>query len=346
MTEPTRGRFRAAFRRWWNPPRTIHFTKAGRNVVLLAFGIGFAAMNTGNNLLYIIFGLLLGLILASGLVSESVLRPVRVEVLWPGEFFARQPFPLRVTIKNPSRRPLLGLRAWVTLADPGAPALERAPLSFLFVPKEGLLSRDLTLTVAGRGPVRLSQIRVGTTFPFGFFEKSLKVLLDETRVAYPALTPVPRRALAVESPAPRRPVDRRGSGDTFWGLREFREGDSPRRVAWKSAARLGRLLVRETEQETERRLTLQLGAALDWRRLSPADRESALSFAASLALRKWAEGFDIGLVEGPWVLAPGRGPRHRQTFLTRLALVDPVALETPAVVPGAVPLLDLWRIRP
>lgn len=345
MKTPTRGGFRAAFRRWWNPPRTIHFTKAGRNVVILAFGIGFAAMNTGNNLLYIIFGLLLGLILASGLVSEGVLRPVRVEVLWPGEIFARQAFPLRVTIKNPSRRPLIGLRAWVTLAEPGAPPAEKTLLNFLFVPKGGLESRDLSLTVAARGLLRLTQVRVGTTFPFGFFEKSLRVTFDESRAVYPARTPVPRRALAVESPAPRRTTDRRGPGDTLWGLREFREGDSPRRVAWKSAARLGRLLVRETERETERRLTLQMGSSAEWGRLSPADREEALSFAASLTLLKWAEGFDVGLVEGPWVLAPGRGPRHRQSLLTRLALVDPLTLDTPAVVTGALPLLDLWRSR-
>lgn len=343
MTDRPRGGFRAALRRWWNPPRTIHFTKAGRNVVLLAFGIGFAAMNTGNNLLYIIFGLLLGMILASGFVSEGVLRPVRVSALWPGEMYAGGPFPLRVILHNPSRRPLIGLQAWATVAMPGGAPAETPPAAFLHIPAQSQAGRDIPLGSSTRGDLRLVQIRVGTLFPFGFFEKSLRVVFDEIRVVYPARVPVPRRALAVESPSPRQRTDRRGAGDAFWGLREFQEGDSPRRVAWKSAARLGRLIVRENERETEKRLLLDLGRAEDWRRLSPAERENAISFAASLALLKWSEGYDVGLVEGTLVLPPGRSPRHRQSFLTRLARLDPLTLETPAPAPGARSVLDLWR---
>ena len=343
MTDRPRGGFRAAFRRWWNPPRTIHFTKAGRNVVLLAFGIGFAAMNTGNNLLYIIFGLLLGMILASGFVSEGVLRPVRVSLLWPGEIFAGAPFPLRVIINNPSRRPLIGLQAWATVTPPGSVAAETPPAAFLYVPARSQAGRDIPLAASARGDLRLVHIRVGTLFPFGFFEKSLRVPFDEVRVVYPARVPVPRRALALESPSPRQRTDRRGAGDAFWGLRDFQEGDSPRRVAWKSAARLGRLIVRENERETEKRLLLDLGRAEDWRRLPPAERENAVSFTASLALLKWSEGYDVGLVEGTLVLPPGRAPRHRQSFLTRLARLDPLALETPAPAPGARSVLDLWR---
>lgn len=343
MNDRPRGKIRAALRRWWTPPRTIHFTKAGRNVVLLAFGIGFAAMNTGNNLLYIIFGLLLGMILASGLVSEGVLRPVRVSMLWPGEVFAGMAFPLRVIIKNTARRPLIGLQAWATATSPGGTAAETAPAAFLYIPPQGQAGRDIPLLSPTRGDLTLVQIRVGTLFPFGFFEKSLRVAFNEIRTVYPARVPVPRRALAVESPAPRQSTDRRGAGDAFWGLRDFQEGDSPRRVAWKSAARLGRLIVRETERETEKRLWLDLGRADDWRRLSPAERENAVSFVASLALLKWSEGYDVGLVEGTLLLPPGRTPRHRQSLLTRLARLDPLALEPPAPAPGARAVLDLWR---
>ncbi|MBK8652253.1 MAG: DUF58 domain-containing protein [Elusimicrobia bacterium] len=224
------------------------FTKAGRNVVLLAFGIGFAAMNTGNNLLYIIFGLLLGMILASGFVSEGVLRPVRVSLLWPGEIFAGAPFPLRVIINNPSRRPLIGLQAWATVTPPGSVAAETPPAAFLYVPARSQAGRDIPLAASARGDLRLVHIRVGTLFPFGFSRNPPRPF-DEVRVVYPARVPVPRRALAVESPSPRQSTDRRGAGDAFWGLRDFQEGDSPRRVAWKSAARLGRLIVRENERK-------------------------------------------------------------------------------------------------
>lgn len=326
--------------RW---PRTLRFTSWGTRVVWLALGIGFAALNTGNNLLYILFGLLLGLILASGLVSEGVLRAAQAAWILPKEAFAQQPVALRLIIKNKSRWPLLGLEAWVRFAPPQTPSREVGPLGFFFIPPRGQRSGDLALLSTARGVLRVTEIRLGTAFPFGFFEKSLRVDVDEERIVFPALVRVPRRLSPLEGQAPRLSQLQRGPGDTFWGLREFQEGDSPRRIAWKTAARLGRLVVSETERDADRRLTLDLGGASEWAALSPVDQESALSFAASLALVKWAEGFAVGLRAGASVLLPGRGPRERRALLTRLALLDPKTLgETGDAISGAWPLLPLW----
>ena len=61
-------------RRRLRPPRRLQFTREGRIIVLLSVGVGFAAINTGNNLLYLLLGWLLSFIIASGILSEQTLR--------------------------------------------------------------------------------------------------------------------------------------------------------------------------------------------------------------------------------------------------------------------------------
>ena len=74
--------------RWLRPPRTLRPTRAGWIFFALTFGVGFAALNTGNNLLYLVLSLMLAFLVLSGVFSESTLRGIRVRRRLPREFFA------------------------------------------------------------------------------------------------------------------------------------------------------------------------------------------------------------------------------------------------------------------
>ena len=65
-------------RRRFRLPRTLHATRAGWCFVVIVFGVGFAALNTGNNLLYLILSFMLSFLVLSGVFSESALRGVRI----------------------------------------------------------------------------------------------------------------------------------------------------------------------------------------------------------------------------------------------------------------------------
>ncbi|HZN92979.1 MAG TPA: DUF58 domain-containing protein, partial [Myxococcales bacterium] len=65
-------------RRWLRPPRTLKTTRTGRTYLVLTLGVGFGALNTGNNLLYLLLGLLLSMIVLSGVLSERALRDLQV----------------------------------------------------------------------------------------------------------------------------------------------------------------------------------------------------------------------------------------------------------------------------
>src|SRR5262245_36224861 len=90
----------ARLRRRFRPPRRLRFTREGRIIVLLSIGVGFAAINTGNNLLYLLLGWLLSFIIASGVLSEMTLKKLSVQRRPPARVYANEPFLMEVVIEN------------------------------------------------------------------------------------------------------------------------------------------------------------------------------------------------------------------------------------------------------
>src|ERR1700744_4477959 len=77
VPRPPEGTF-ASWRRRLRPPRRLKFTREGKFFVGITLGVGFAAINTANNLLYLLLGMLLALIVVSGIMSELSLRDLTV----------------------------------------------------------------------------------------------------------------------------------------------------------------------------------------------------------------------------------------------------------------------------
>ena len=290
-----------------------------------ALGLGFAAMNTGNNLLYLLTALLLALIIVSGVISEQSRRGLRLRPVIPEELYAGRPFTLGARLENVKRR-----RASRSLT------LE-TPERRLYVDRLGpgearLLTWEAAL--ARRGRQRLPGVRVTTRFPFGLFVKTSRRLLDDEVLVFPAVRPLDdpwRRRLAA---AGARPVRRRGRGHDLYNLREYRPGDDHRLIHWRSSAKTGTLVVRELEAETalDTRLVLLGDGARD-----AAHLEAALSEAASLAAHLIRTDATVELI-GPGVHVPsGRGRGHLRRLLTALALYEPSRAPSPrrAARPGA-----------
>ncbi len=85
--------------------QTFHYevTKAGVVYVLVTLVIGIAALNTGNNLLYIVVAAMLAAILVSGVVSAMVLRGLQLEVGLPEHVFAGRAVMGRIVLRNQRR---------------------------------------------------------------------------------------------------------------------------------------------------------------------------------------------------------------------------------------------------
>jgi uncharacterized protein (DUF58 family) len=300
------------------PTRTLRPTRDGWWCLGAAIGLGFAAVNTGNNLLYLLVSLLLALIIVSGLLSEQSMRRLRLTPVMPEEVYAARPAQLGARVLNRKR--------WLPSYSVALEAGERRLyLTRLGAGEERLLTWEVTFPRRGRQ--RLARMRVLTRFPFGLFLKAGRVALGAELIVFPAVRPlagVRQRRLAGGA----RPLRRRGRGHELHSLREYRDGDDQRLIHWRSSAKTGALIVRELEAETatDTRIVLVGDGRRDAERL-----EAGLSEAASLASHLLDAGAAVELA-GPGVHVPlGRGRAHRRRLLTALALYEP---PSPAVAPG------------
>ncbi len=297
------------------PRRTIWPTRDGWWCLFAAIGLGVGAINTRNNLLYLLVSMLLGLIIVSGILSEQSIRRLRLVAHVPDEIYAGTPTLFGARVSNGKR--------WqasysVTIEVLGAGEKRPLYLPRLDAGEERLLTWEGTLRARGRH--RLPGVRVTTRFPFGLFLKAGRAVLDSEVVVFPAvrpLTPEMRRFVATAGRAATR---QRGRGHTLYNLREYRPGDDPRFIHWRSSAKSASLLVREMEADTalDVRLVLEGTGARDPERL-----ERGLSEAASLAVHLLRAGGAVELV-GPGLSVPrGRGRGHARRVLTALALYVP-----------------------
>ncbi len=299
----------ARVRRWLRPPRTLKVTRAGRTHLILTMGIGLGALNTGNNLLYLVLGVQLATIVASGLLSEACLRGLEVRRLGADAAFAGEPFVYRWAV---SRR--RGSAFALTFSETH-PELEGSATLALLRPGEEVVVRG-RLEAPHRGPYALRGIRVTTTFPLGLFSKGRVLEVPGELLVYPRRVAAPRDLVLPDGGRGEqvaRRFRREGDGDTA-GLRPLRDGEDARRVHWLKSALGAQLLRVERDAEVARSVVLTLDVAARGAAL-----EHSCEDVAARARALLAGGAAVGLEAGPERLRPDQGPRQERLLLGALA---------------------------
>jgi len=315
---------RAALSRLLHPRRTIKPTRDGWWCLLVAVGLGVAAINTGNNLLYLLVSALLALIVVSGILSEQAMRGVRLTGFVPEELYAGRPAVLGATLVN-GKRWLTSYSVTLELLAPDARTSESGS-RFVYFRRIAAGAEVLATweeTPPRRGRWRLAGVRITTRFPFGLFVKAGRPALADEVVVFPAVRTLGAAGLGWLGGAGAGAARRPGRGDGLYNLRAYRPGDDPRFIHWRSSAKAEALMVREHEAEASRdaRLVLVGRGQAGGERL-----EAALSDAASIASALIRSGAGVELV-GPDLAIPlGHGRPHLRRVLTALALYDPAAI--------------------
>jgi uncharacterized protein (DUF58 family) len=254
------------------PPRRLKFTREGKFFVGITLGVGFAAINTANNLLYLLLGMLLALIVVSGVMSELSLRDLTVVRRLPLRAQVGRAHLVEIEVYNHKLRvPSYAIEVEDLRA--GQPADKRC--FFLKISPKSAQVAAYRRTPVRRGRDVHIGFRIATRFPFGLFEKSREVPAEGELVIYPAVDPVhlPPPA-AGRSPGGDHVVGR-GHGEEFLGLKLMRPGEDPRDVHWRKTAAVGQMVMRERARETRPDVTLNLDV------IRPAD-----------AGEDWDAGFD------------------------------------------------------
>jgi len=295
--------------------RKLSFTRVGWYFVGLTLGVGAAAINTGNNLLYLVLGAMLAMIVTSGLLSEKNLRGVRVQRKLPKRVFVDQPFQVDLCIYNSQQR-------WTSLSlvlsEMNGDVKQDRPCVVFAIPPQQTVQTSYIATVNLRGLHELRMVRVTTRFPFSLFAKSRAEHVSDTLIAYPKIHDVHTRTRYGRELADGE-SGVRGHGGDFDALRDYREGDNLRDIVWRKAAGTQRVVVREYIHPRINEVVIPFDD-ID-RGQTEAQREQAIRDAASLAVHHLKLGHAVGLETTDALIPPVRGSKQGDRILDALALM-------------------------
>lgn len=289
--------------------RRYHLNVAGVIYALTSVFIAVGALNSQNNLLFLCFGLAVGGLLVSGVVSGSALMGIEAERELPRTPTAGERSIVRYTLTNRNRlMPSFALRVGEVRAPKG---LGATPALVEHVGARQRVEAIAPLLPSERGRHELSRIVVSSSFPFGLMRKSVLFERPASILVRPRLLPLRAgliRELASIGHAGTVATQRAGRGDEFFSVREYYPGDPPRNVAWRRSARTGDLVVRELAAPAPRRVWLRLAPLDDATRT---DVETAVSLASSLAVAANRAGYAVGLMTSEGLgVSPALGSVH------------------------------------
>ena len=296
--------------------RSLEITKSGWLFIGLTLLVGFAAINSGSNLLHAVFGAMMALIVGSGVLSESTVRRSYARRFVAGPVHAGTPAPLAVEVRAVDERDVLAVSIEDDEANPDDGG--RCDPAFAVRVEAGDAIRlQARVLMPRRGPARLPAAVVVTRFPFGLFIKRRALPEPAEIIVYPHVRSMSDAELGAPASGENAGTQQRARAGEFFGLREFREGDDARRIHWPASTRLARPVVREMETGglPECVLAMPSGTA------GTPDFETAVETAASVAVGWLERGARVALTEqGRTVVPPGEGSAHRRRVLETLAM--------------------------
>jgi len=312
------------------PPRRLRFTREGKVFIGITFGVGFAAVNTGNNLLYLVLGLLLSLVILSGVLSEIALRGLEFRRRLPRRAYAGTPALVEIEVHNQKKyAPSYSIEVEDRLEN----RRTDKRCYFLKVSAGARQTAAYRRVAPVRGTEQYLALRVATRFPFGLFEKWREVDMREEQLVYPS--PLRSRSDRTPTVVAGEQVTReeRGHGEVD-GVRELSDGDPVRDIHWAKTAAAGKLVARERRREGARAVRIEVANRLGdatgdepQRRASLQRVEDEIRRAAGAALDALKGGASVQLVAqvapfegvGTMQARPSSGAADRVlSFLARL----------------------------
>ncbi|HVJ04040.1 MAG TPA: DUF58 domain-containing protein [Candidatus Saccharimonadales bacterium] len=270
-------------------------TREGLVYLALTLLIGVAALNTGNNLLFIVVAAMLGAVLVSGIVSAIMISGLEVELHLPHHVFAGQNYAGAVLLRNrrwipafsisvvppiqkrerprwrwqrtnfvfpPARTGRKALVRWPDLSYVKThPARQQPPVFeqtvyFPYLPGRHRQSAELNLCFPQRGRYAQRGIGISTRFPFSFLSKTRTVALNQEVLVFPSVEPTDEMLEVLPMITGELETNQRGRGSDLYRIRDYEPEDSARHVDWKATAKSGELKVREYTREDERRVCI------------------------------------------------------------------------------------------
>jgi len=301
--------------------RTLQVTREGGGFIFLLFGVGIGAINTGNNLLYLVLAMCCSFIVVSGVLSELTLKEISIQISLPKTVYPDDSYPLHLRISN-SKNTIPSYSLYVEFPpDPmGRYRIEHTAYAYHVPPKSSV---DKSLMFAGlkRGPLHLKKAHLKTSFPFGFFVKTKILPVSADTLILPVI-----KNVALPSPT-EYSEEGEGTiglaGDDLYSIREYQPGDPMASVHWKSSAKTGALRVKEFSKGGLHNYTLFLNIIDPQTNVMVGQGmlENRVTETASLAYHLIRRGDEVGLKTPEMQTPSGNTEAHLELILKYLAKV-------------------------
>ena len=299
----------------WQFDGVVRFTRVGTSFLVFTFVVGFAALNTGNNPLYIALTFMLGCLLLSGIASKGGLTHLAIELRGADEAWAGRPVDLVLRITN--RSAIWNVRDVAVVSDDLAQQV-LVPI----IGKRQTIDVDASFLFQRRGIAHIKSVDLYTRYPFGFFLKKRRVRLSGDVVVFPRLLD---ESSTLERVRPivgeHDNVNRPGPGTEIHSFREYVRGDSLRHIYWKKSASLGRWIMKQTELDSARAVHVVLDPYKP-REASDEAFEEMISAAATYLFYAARRGLTI-LFTMPRVTITASEAESASAVFRALAVLEP-----------------------
>jgi uncharacterized protein (DUF58 family) len=285
----------------------IKINRSGWLYIALTIFLGVAAINTANNLLYLIVAALLSFMGISGFFGKRNLSKLDIRIHPPDEVYAGIEIPIPVTLINQRRF----FPTFIMRVNFGGQMVR-----FPFMAPRQQSTKFLPLIFDRRGRLVLSDLYLSSVFPFNFFIRFRKIPREVSLV----ILPHPIRCdentgvEAVRMHKGELAVDRIGFDPDILSLRNYLVGDPLRYIHWKASARAGTLKTKEFSSSGYPPVIFNFDDILI------RNLEFKLSCITYLIITFMNKNRPVGLKIQDKIFEPGLSRGHRIRMLHELAL--------------------------
>ncbi|MCX7739293.1 MAG: DUF58 domain-containing protein [Hydrogenothermaceae bacterium] len=278
-------------------------TKAGWIYIVITLFIGFAAVNTGNNLLFLILSAFLGFMAVSGFIGRKNVQNLQLELSFPDEVYANVDFPLKIALINRKRF----LPAFLIKVDISGREI-------LFPLVENREEKVIDFKIKDRGVFNIQTVTFCSIFPFGFFVRCFSYNVDIQKVVFPQ----PKRCELFQSLGMKskkkgeRDTTRVGYEGELISIRDYTGSSPVKYIHWKATAKTDTLKEKELSQ------TSSIPVYMKFEEVQIQDLEEKLSCITYLLIRSVNMDIDL-FVEYRGNIFYGKSKHQRNTLLDIMA---------------------------
>jgi uncharacterized protein (DUF58 family) len=282
--------------------KLIKITKSGYLYIILTILLGFAAINTGNNLVYLIDSALLGFMGVSGFFGKKNIYSLDLEIIFPEEVFANREFPLKIKLTN-KRKFIPSFLIKVHIGN--------NRLLFPFINEKSSTAKNLTYKFHKRGNNIIKNVYISSSFPFNFFIRFNYIKKSYKKIVFPEPLEIKGNVFmdSFKNTIGENNINSKGyTGDILY-LRDYRENDSIKSIHWKLSANYTDLIVKILSINSD------TPTVIDFNKLNVPNIEKKISFITFLVLNSAKFGKKIFLKMGNELI------KNKHNILKKLALL-------------------------